>query len=359
MRGSIHRLVSVSVALGAMAAVAAPNAAAARDVRLYAGGPAGWAHTLQQKYGAGVDNFLINKVVINVGDTVTWDGASLAGGFHTVDIPALHKSDLPLIVPTGGTVSGVNDAAGNPFWFDNGKFPNVGFNPALFGASGGHTYTGSARVDSGLPVGKPADFSVKFTKAGTFKYFCDVHYGMGGEVVVKHKHAQIPTAKQNATTLAHEERGYIEEAEQVLKSKVRKGQVSLGKSGPGGLELFAMFPSTLKIKAGTTVKFVMSRHTRETHTASFGPPSYLAKLADSFQSPSPSPAAIFPSDPPGQIALSPTTHGNGFANVGALDRDSSTPTVPAFGAIKFTTPGTYNYQCLVHPFMRGKIIVTQ
>lgn len=354
----MRRLFRLLVLPGAAAlALALPGMAAAKTVVVYPGGPASWAQKLQTKTGAGVDNFLIHKVVIHVGDSVKWNGAGLAGGFHTVDIPALHGSDQPLITPTGSMVTGVNDAAGNPFWF-NGKVPVLGFNPALFGSSGGHTYNGTSRVDSGLPVAGPQNFIVKFTKTGTFKYFCDVHPGMGGQVVVKHKHAKIPTAKQNATALAHQERNYVKEAKNVLKSKVNQGQVSVGKSGPGGLEIFGMFPSTLKIKAGTTVNFVMSRHSREIHTASFGPAAYLASLSSSFTGPAPDPRAIYPSDQPGSITLGPTTHGNGFASTGVMDRDSATPTIPAVGAIKFTTPGTYNYQCLIHTFMHGKIIVS-
>lgn len=352
-------------AVGAAAAtMVLPAVASASTVTVYAGGPSGWATPLQHKYGAGINNFLINKVVVNVGDSVSWSGTSLAAGFHTVDLPALHGSDVPLLIPTGQNVTGVNDAAGNPFWFSNGQFPVLGFNHALFGASGGHDYNGKARLDSGLPLGPPKDFVVKFTKPGTYKYVCDVHYGMGGEIVVKNKHAAVPTAKQNARTLAHEERNYAKEAKQVLRSKIKAAEVSLGKSGPGGLELFAMFPLTLTIKAGTTVSFVMSQHSREVHTATFGPypfgpGSYVGKLSASYRSPTgvPDPAAVFPSDPPGHITLGPTTHGNGFASTGVLDRDKSTPTVPAFGAIKFTTPGTYHYQCLIHSFMHGTIIV--
>jgi plastocyanin len=341
----------------AAAAVAFPAAASARTVTVYAGGPPKWAGGLQQKTGAGIDNFLINKVVIHVGDSVRWNGASLAGGFHSVDIPARHGADLPLLTPTGKTAI-ENDAAGNPFWF-SGKLPQLGFDPALFTRIGGTTYTGSARIDSGLPLGPPKDFVVKFTKPGTFNYFCDVHYGMGGQIVVKNKHARVPSNKQNATTLAKEERNFAKEAKLVAKDKVAADTVSLGKSGTGGLELFAMFPSTLKIKVGTTVRFVMSSHTREVHTASFGPAPYRNTLADSFHSPSgiPDPAGLYPSDPPGSITLNASSHGNGFASTGALDQDKATP-LPAVGAIKFTQAGTYNYQCLIHPFMRGRIVVT-
>ncbi|HET7380438.1 MAG TPA: hypothetical protein VFJ24_10390, partial [Gaiellales bacterium] len=58
----------------------------------------------------------------------------------------------------------------------------------------------------------------------------------------------------------------------------------------------------------------------------------------------------------GPTALSPTSHGNGFANTGGLDQDPTTP-LPASARIMFTSPGTYHYICLVHPWMQGTIIV--
>jgi plastocyanin len=344
------------VVLTVLGALAMSSPAGARTKVVYAGGPAKWQGSLAKRTGAGVDNFLVNRITINVGDTVDWNGASLSSGFHTVDIPKLNGSDLALITGTGKTVQGVNDAAGNPFWF-NGKVPVLSFNTALFGPSGPKGYNGTTRVDSGLPLGKPHDFKVKFLTPGTYKYFCDVHYGMHGVVVVKAKGASVPTAQQDAATLQGEERSYTAEAQRVDRTKVHGNRVSVGASGPGGVEVFAMFPSVLRIKAGTTVQFAMSKDTREVHTASFGPAKYLGPLAKSIAgAPAPSPAAIYPSDPPGQIVLSPGSHGNGFANTGLMDRDATTP-LPAFGAIKFTQPGTYRYECLIHPFMHGVVIV--
>ena len=79
-----------------------PAAASAHTKVVYAGGPAPWASTLgiargrQLPHQPGDDQY---------GDTVVWNGASLSAGFHTVDLPALGGADLPLIVPTGSTVS--------------------------------------------------------------------------------------------------------------------------------------------------------------------------------------------------------------------------------------------------------------
>src|SRR5206468_2988127 len=96
-----------------------PAAAGARTKTVYAGGKASFEKTIGRLYRNGtVDAFLSNRVTINVGDSVVWNGAALAGGFHDVDIPAKGGSDVPLFKPTGTKVSGVNDAAGNPFWFN-------------------------------------------------------------------------------------------------------------------------------------------------------------------------------------------------------------------------------------------------
>jgi plastocyanin len=345
--------------LTAGVAVALPTAASAATKVVYAGGPPKWAQSLQTATGAGVDNFLINRVTIHVGDSVTWNGQSLSGGFHTVDIPALGGADQPLIVDSGQRVgTNVRDAAGNPFWFD-GKLDYLGFNPVLFASSGGSVYNGASRIDSGLPLNPtPHDFTVKFTTPGKFNYFCDVHYGMGGQVVVLPKGAAIPSSKQDATTLAAEERHYVAEAKRVDRTTTHGATVSVGASGPGGLEVFGMFPGTLRISAGTTVTFRMSRDTRETHTASFGPSAYLQQLANGFTANPLDPRSTFPSSPSGTvIRLSASSHGNGFGSTGAMDRDASTP-LPAAERIQFTQPGVYRYMCLIHPFMHGTVIVS-
>jgi plastocyanin len=345
----------VGLALAAAVFCLAASAASARTKVVYAGGPVAWQNSLGRSTGAGVDNYLIDRVTINAGDTVIWNGKSLSNGFHTVDIPALGGSDLPLFTPTGKMVTNVLDAGGSPFWF-NGKVPQLGFDPQLFAPIGGHVDNGSSRIDSGLPLGPPANFAVKFTKPGVYKFYCDVHYGMVGYVVVKPHGKPVPTAAQDAATLRGEELAYTTEARHVDRTTAPASSVSLGASGPGGLEVFAMFPATLRVHPGTTVRFFMSRDTRETHTASFGSVSYLKPLAQSFTGAVPAAQAIYPSDPPGHIVLTPASHGNGFASTGALDRDSGTPLSPA-GTITFSKPGTYHFVCLIHPFMHGTIVV--
>jgi plastocyanin len=307
------------------------------------------------KYNPDINAFFRQRVTINAGDKVSF----IQAGFHTIDLPGKTNQPLPLILPTGGLVSGVNDAAGNPFWF-NGKLPNVSLNPAVGPRSTGKTYNGSTRLDSGLPPnsGAPKPFVVKFTKPGVYKYFCDIHPGMVGFVVVKPKGKSVPTAKQDAAAAAAQVTVSARALKKLAKTRVPANHVSLGEAGANGLELFAMFPAQLTVKTGAVVTFSMTPDSREVHTATFGPAKYLNGLANGlFAAPGPTAESLYPSDPTPVIPLNPTSHGNGFANIGVVDSQKSTNAIPSSGQIQFTAPGTYQFICLVHPFMHGTIIV--
>ena len=64
----------------------------------------------------------------------------------------------------------------------------------------------------------------------------------------------------------------------------------------------------------------------------------------------------FPSDVPTLPAYDGTSHGNGFLNTGVLDREAASPSPPS-SQVTFTKAGTYDYICLLHPFMKGQIVV--
>jgi plastocyanin len=345
----------------ALVALSAASVALAKPVtKTVIAGPPGSVNKIAAKlgvtpkfnktYSPDINAFFNKKTTINAGDTVSFQ----LHGFHDIDIPAKGGSALPLLVP-GKTATG-NDFSGTPFWW-SGKLPSVGFNPALLAPGKSGSYNGSKRLDSGLPLGKPTPFNVKFTKAGTYKFFCDVHPGMVGTVVVKPAGKPIPSAKRDAKAQVAQITADIKAAKKAAVAKVPADTVSLGKSSPTGVELYGMFPSTLTVNAGTTVTFQMSKSTFEVHTATFGDTKTLKALAKGFQG-VPFPAqGVYPSDPPGTITESLTSHGNGFANTGVLDRDPATAPILPSSQIKFTQPGTYHFICLIHPFMHGTIVV--
>lgn len=354
------------MACAGVGALALPGAAAAATKTVSAGPPASTqkiafkvigksVKTFVKTYNPDIDAFFNARTTIHTGDSVKF----VLNGFHTVDLPGKSGQPLPLPVP-GATITGVNDAAGNPFWFD-GKAPSLGFNPLLLSRTKGNVYDGSARLDTGLPLGPPKPYTVKFTKPGMYKFFCDVHPGMVGTIVVEKKSAKIPTAKQDAAALLKQQVADIKALVKLARTRPTAGTVHLGEANGKGAELFAMFPATETISAGTTLTFAMPNGSREVHTASFGPASYLKPLSDptkQFVDPAVTAIGLLPSSPPGTpIVESPTAHGNAFANTGLLDADKATVTIPSSGKITFSTPGTYHYICLIHAFMHGTVIV--
>ena len=101
----------------------------------------------------------------------------------------------------------------------------------------------------------------------------------------------------------------------------------------------------------------------EIHTATFGPQPFLDGVTRaSFEG---NGLAIgsegaYPTDPPqaGPPAVTPTAHGNGFVSSGILSDPGVIKGVPSSFTFRFPTPGTYQFECLVHPDMKGSIVVT-
>jgi plastocyanin len=346
-----------TVAVASAAAVfLVPAAAQAKTKPMYVGPPAATAKKLGQASTANA--FFPSKLKVNAGDSVSF----VPMGFHTINLPKKGDGALPLIVPTGQKVAGSLDAAGAAFWF-NGQ-DALSLNPAFATSAYGKkfTYTGAKQVESGLPAGdKPKPMTVKFTKPGTYKVYCDLHPGMAASVTVAKKGATVPTAKQDAAAIKKQGDAAVKAAKGLDKTNPGANTVDLGVAAKGGVEYFGMVPAALTVAKGTTVKFQMSKGTYEAHTATFGPgniedpKSYLGSIAASFESPAIDPRGAYPSDVT-PVSLSPTTHGNGFWNSGVLDVVKQSP-LPDSSSVKFDTAGTYTYYCLIHPFMRGTVTV--
>jgi plastocyanin len=348
--------------LALVAALVLPCAAQAaqKDVSL---GPPVSAQKALQKTGSDVNDFFPHEVRVHVGDKVRF----VPSGFHTVDLPGRRSRKLPIITPVTQTISGSIDAAGAPFWF-NGQ-PQLGFNRQLLTSAFGKSrnYDGSKGVLSGLPLAqKPKPMTVKFNKTGTFRYFCDVHPGMTGIVRVVSSTSSVPSAAADKQTVRRQVASTLATAKK-LQSTPAPGNntVDVGAQAKGNVSLFAFIPSTLSVPAGTVVTFRMNAST-EIHTATVGPgnpenepQSYLGQIEAGLQGPVLDPRGVFPSDPPGALAaLTPVYHGNGFWNSGALDKDSTTRTVPPANAVQFAAPGTYQVFCMIHPFMHATVTVT-
>jgi plastocyanin len=310
--------------------------------------------------GADANDFFAHTTTIHAGDKVKFRSV----GFHTLDIPAKKGKTLPLIVPDGKKISGLNDAGGAPFWFNS--LDELNFNPALAVDNFGKKFTyKNKRIESGLPfASNPKPITVRFKKKGSYPYFCDIHPGMNGKIVVKRKGAKIPSAKQDKKRIKAQVALAIKRAKKLPNSSVPANTVYTGGSAAGGVEYFGMIPAKLTVPHGTTVTFMMSPKSFEAHTASFGPgdpnadpSSYLGQIAATFTGAQLDQRGLYPSEvPPTVVSYTSGLHGNGFWNSGVLDNDkSSTPSNA--NAVKFDTPGTYDFYCLIHPFMHGQVVV--
>jgi plastocyanin len=185
---------------------------------------------------------------------------------------------------------------------------------------------------------------------------------MAASVTVAKKGAKIPTAKQDAAAVAKQADAAVKAAKALAKTDPGANTVDLGVAGKAGLEYLGMVPAKLTVAPGTTVKFQMSKGSYEAHTATFGPgniedpASYLGGIAASFESPAIDPKGTYPSDVT-PVSISPTLHGNGFWSSGVLDAASATQQLPGSASVTFSTPGSYKYYCLIHPFMVGTVTV--
>lgn len=344
----MKRWISVALGLGALA--------------LLAGGPLGTqlrahpalaAQTWQVTVGTDIeaelieqDSFFPEVLTINAGDTVNWNFA----GFHTVTFNA-GRPDLPLIAPRadGALVLG-------PGYF---PFP-AGPNPP----SG--AYDGSTQISSGTPPDTqpgeaPPPFTLTFTKAGTFHYVCAVHPGMEADVVVVPAGQALPETPDQAQaramtqsqSVADAVRGAADQAEADLdaaNATAAVGSVDVGLSVPEGGAKLDFVGGNVTVPAGGSVVFTnndgFNPHT-VTFTGGAAPPDFISPEGDP-NAPGP-PTLVIPAAVAAPSGGS--VYSGGAANSGIMFHGDSY-------TLTFATPGSYDYLCLVHPFMMGTITVT-
>ncbi len=347
------------IAIGALLAL--PGVAEAKTKTVNMGIPPASGKAFEP-LGVDVNDFFPHGVTINKGDKIKF----LAVGFHSFDFPPRGGAMLPLISPTGQQVSGSNDAAGQPFWF-NGQ-DQVGFTPVLGppGAFGKKlSFNGSKRIVSGLPLAdKPKPITVTFKKVGKFTYFCNIHAGMKGTVTVKAKGKSVPSAKSDKKALKRQVATALSTARKLDSTQVPANTIDVGAAGKHGEELFAFVPSAVTIPVGSSLTFRMHPASYDIHTATTGPgnpetepSSYLGQVAAGFNSPVFDPRGVYASEAPGTGAtLTPALHGNGFWSSGAMDTASGSP-LTSSNSVKFGAPGTYDFYCMIHPFMKATVTV--
>lgn len=133
----------------------------------------------------------------------------------------------------------------------------------------------------------------------------------------------------------------------------------LAGAGQDVVAINGFFPASVHIRAGDTVTWKIGSD--EPHTATF--------LSGAPFPPDPIPV---PGGGPGDIMLNPVTFfasrapdapvetysGTDYRNSGFLSVGKVTPPNESY-SLTFDTPGTYQYNCLIHPAMVGEVIVEE
>lgn len=335
--GALVAAVALVGALGQRPALA-QTAAQTWNVQVGGGGdqPAG----APPAYDA--QSFGPNPVIIRVGDTVRWTFT----GPHTVTFNS-GKPQQPDIVP-----------GPNP-----GELMIApGFGP--IGVTGPVTsYDGTAQVSSGVaflavppPPNGPPTFSLTFTKPGLFGYVCVIHPGMRGEVEVREAGAPLPESPAQALA-----RGQVTlqtlagkaKADAAAVRPVQAGTVHAALAGLGdgfGASALAMINGTMTVRRGDSVVWTVA-DPFEIHTVTFMSGATPPEFIEPRPQPAGPPLLVIPANIAGPAGGDSYT-GTAYANSGILGPGDSY-------ILRFDAPaGTYDYLCVIHPWMTGSITVT-
>jgi plastocyanin len=354
---SVRRGLSVLVVATVAAALAAPGASAKTKVVVAGGPPPKASQAGGLKFPAALDlnGFFRKTITIRAGDSVKWVFSTRV--VHTVTFLAKGDSRPPLERPDPThPYTGYSDSQGAPFWF-NGQ-PSIEIPPEHAFPQGGPTADGTTYRNSGLSAPTFAPYKLKFPKKGTYKYLCLVHPGMDARVKVLPKSARIPSAKKDRKARNNEFAKALKAANRLGKLKPTGNTVVAGNDSKT-VAWFRFFPATRTINAGESVRFSITSKS-EIHTMSFGPQATSDFVEVQPQPAGPprlqfSPLVIMPSDNP----LPPytgTNHGNGFFNTGVIDTNPASPN-PSSVDVTFSNPGSYLFECTIHPGMQGTIKV--
>jgi plastocyanin len=319
-RGRSTALFAALVVVALLVGVLAPVAASAHDAS---------QAPSELKLRAGMNDpkdpniavleFLPEKISVVTGEKVTW----------LIDGPEPHS--VTFVAPGSAA-------------------PNVATDPSLFAPSGTPTdYDGSTMVNSGaLPLGTTAGtFSMTFSKAGEYRYYCVLHPNMTGTVTVGGSDINTQ-AEVNAAALKQRTK-YLAEG-RAAKKKFSSAKPRGTKKSDGGTnwtvqmgtstahtDILAFSPTPAKMKAGDSVTFV--NNSKAPHTASFG-----GSLVP--QNP------LLPDVQQPQPGAAPQTLISGvYLNTGWLppNAGSSGPPLAARSyTYDVTDPGSYQYVCVLH-----------
>jgi len=307
----------------------------------YAAGKAAFTVMAGQHFDEGdILAFAPQTIRVHRGDSITWKFAPVHD-VHLADKP-IDPSQLAVIANIDGQqLPTLNPAIAFPN-SQSGDAAKPGMSSGVLGAPGGPTeYT-----------------SVIDLAPGTYTYWCDIHTGMGGQIVVVDDSVTIPSPsddvaegqKQFADVISQSSAGYITASENAQSQPIGDTlQISAGFSvGPGTVNRF--FPAVGIIQEGQTVNWTVPAGL-ESHTVNFSLPAdgslpdSLIPVTDSKGNP----YAVF----------GPTLNPSAKSGDTFTGKDIGSGLIPPTQSfsLKFPKAGVYKYFCAIHPGHVGTIVV--
>lgn len=308
--------------------------------------------------------FFPSALTIHVGDSVRFQ----INGLHDIAYlpPGMPRPPLAIAEP-GGVPGDATDATGAPFWFDSA--PTLQLNPMVERPAGNPVLDPTAFANSGLPslTKLTGTYRLRFAHPGSYRLYCLVHRGMSVQVNVVARSRRIPSPVQVVATAHAQMRAALRLAHRLERFTPAPLTVLAGHDA-GPVMWMRFFPAHLRVRVGQAVTFKVDSM-MDAHTFTFGPAPYTGEIERTLIEPQPAgngppalqfnPLGAYPSEPPGTpLTYTGTNHGNGFLNSGLLDTDPHTPN-PVSVRITFTKPGTFHFECVIHPHMDGTISVTR
>ena len=262
-----HRpLATAAHAVAALVPATAAQAATHKATLGYGGKPPAGTPEAAQLFA-----FFPSKLTIHAGDKVKY---TVPGFGVPYSGPKSKIQSLPAF-DAATKVSGVNDPAGNPFWFD-GAQPTPMVNPFyLENAGDGKVHKGQKDVDHGaLSFGPPKPYVLSFAKPGSYKIVDAIHPKVAQTVVVKPKAAKLPTASAVKRSIAKELTGLVKEAKKQANYTAPANTLAIGHDS-SHVGLYEFLPGNLTVAAGTPITVDAGSNVNDVHDLAIGPDAFM------------------------------------------------------------------------------------
>lgn len=303
-------------------------------------------------------------VAAGAAETAANDGVTIRAGTNARKDPTVAvleylpaKVTVKVGTPVTWTWKGTIEPHSVTFPAPGQTLPPPGSDPALFGPTPPTgPYDGTSFVNSGLqPLGDaaPEPFTMSFSKAGSYEYFCVIHPKMIGEVDVVDSgttdSAQAVKARGTKQAkkwvkegiAAHE--ALVKRANRSVKNAdgTRTWAIQMGTTTEH-TDVLAFAPTPKRIKAGDSIKFVNNSQAPHTGTFAGEQQPITNPIGPQTDNPAPGPSP--------QTLNSTDLFNTGLLPPKVATEPGGSPPPKAVRSYTYKVPkkGNYPYYCILH-----------